>query len=125
MNLLLDTHVLLWWLDDHPALSRDAREAIANEDNLVFVSAATVWEIRIKEGLRKLEVPLDFRQVLQTQPFLFLDVTVDHADAVGGLQNHHRDPFDRLLIAQAKVESLVIITHDERFRSYDVPLIET
>jgi PIN domain nuclease of toxin-antitoxin system len=125
MNLLLDTHALLWWLDDHPALSQRAREAIASEENLVFVSVATVWEIRIKEGLGKLEVPPDFREALQAQAFLFLDITVDHAHTIVDLPKHHRDPFDRMLIAQAREEGLVIITHDERFRSYDVPLIET
>lgn len=125
MNVLLDTHVLLWWLNDDRALSQDAREVIGNEENLIFVSAATVWEIRIKEALGKLDVPPDFGQVLQAQPFLFLDITVAHANAIAALPPHHRDPFDRMLVAQAGVERLVIVTHDERFKSYGVPLIET
>ena len=125
MNLLLDTHALLWWLDDDPALSKAARTAIADGENLVFVSAATVWEIRIKEALGKLEVPSEFREVLAAQPFLSLDVTAEHAHAVAGLPDHHRDPFDRMLIAQAGVERLTVVTHDSRFRGYGVPLLET
>ena len=125
MNLLLDTHVLLWWLGDHPSLSPRAREVIEDGENLVFVSAATVWEIRIKQTLRKLAIPPDFKSVLESQPFLFLDITADHAHAVGELPLHHRDPFDRMLVAQAKTERLTLVTHDLRFKSYDVSLINT
>ena len=125
MNLLLDTHVLLWWLDDNPALSQAARAAIREGENLVFVSAASIWEIRIKEAIGKLEIPSDFREVLLEQPFLPLDVTVEHAHAVAGLPSHHRDPFDRMLIAQAGVERLTVVTHDARFRDYGLPVIET
>jgi len=124
MNLLLDTHVLLWWLDASPSLSQTAGEAISDVSNLVFVSAAVVWEIRIKQGLGKIIIPRDFRRVLEQQPFEKLPVTVDHAHAVGGLPSHHRDPFDRILIAQAKVEGLTIATHDSIFHQYDVPILE-
>jgi PIN domain nuclease of toxin-antitoxin system len=111
MNLLLDTHVLLWWLDASPSLSQTASETISDVSNLVFVSAAVVWEIRIKQALGKLKIPSDFRQVLERH-------------AVGDLPSHHRDPFDRMLIAQAKVEGLTIVTHDKIFRQYRVPIIE-
>jgi PIN domain nuclease of toxin-antitoxin system len=124
VNLLLDTHVLLWWLDDHPALSRQAREAIEDGENLVFVSAATVWEIRIKQAIGKLAIPANFKAVLDAEPFVYLDITVDHAHAVIDLPMHHRDPFDRMLIAQAISERLTLLTHDERFRSYGVSLIQ-
>ncbi len=125
MNLLLDTHVLLWWLDDDPSLSTRARAAIANGENLAFVSAATVWEICIKEALGKLEIPPDFREVLAAQPLLPLDITAEHAHAVAGLPDHHRDPFDRMLIAQARTERLTVVTHDARFREYGIALVET
>jgi PIN domain nuclease of toxin-antitoxin system len=124
MNLLLDTHVLLWWLDDHLALSQGARKAIEDQENLVFVSAVTLWEIRIKEALGKLELPADFGDVLRAQPFLFLDIAVNHANAIAELPDHHRDPFDRMRIAQAGTENLVVVTHDKHFKGYDVPLIE-
>jgi PIN domain nuclease of toxin-antitoxin system len=123
VRVLLDTHALLWWLSDDPDLSASAREAIAGGGNVVFVSAATIWEIRIKEAIGKLELPEDFRQVLDDQPFDALDVTAKHAHALAGLPMHHRDPFDRMLIAQARVEKLRLVTRDPRFAQYDVPLI--
>jgi len=124
MNLLLDTHVLLWWLDDHPTLSRKAKAAIADGKNLVFVSAVIIWEIRIKQALGKLEIPRNFRRVLDDQPFEILDITVEHAHAVEDLPAHHRDPFDRMLVAQAKVEGLTLVTRDIRLKKYKIPLIE-
>jgi PIN domain nuclease of toxin-antitoxin system len=124
MNLLLDTHVLLWWLDDHPTLSKKAKAAIAAGKNLVFVSAVVIWEIRIKQALGKLEIPRNFQRVLDDQPFEMLDITVEHAHTVGDLPTHHRDSFDRMLIAQAKVEGLTLVTRDIRLKKYKVPLIE-
>ena len=125
MNLLLDTHVLLWWLNDHPALSKKSQAAIADGKNLVFVSAVVVWEIRIKAALGKLEIPRNFKKVLESQPFEMLDITVEHAHAVGDLPAHHRDPFDRMLVAQAKVEAFTLVTHDARLKKYRVSLMET
>jgi PIN domain nuclease of toxin-antitoxin system len=124
MNLLLDTHVLLWWLNDQPILSRNSRAAIAEGKNLVFVSAVVVWEIRIKEALGKLEIPRNFKRVLESQPFEMLDITVEHAHAVKDLPPHHRDPFDRMLVAQAKVEGFTLLTHDARLKKYKVSLME-
>ena len=124
MNLLLDTHVLLWWLDDHPTLSEKARAAIADGKNLVFVSAAVIWEIRIKQALGKLEIPRNFRKVLDDQPFEMLNITVEHAHAIGDLPAHHRDPFDRMLVAQTRVEGLTLVTRDIRLKKYKIPLIE-
>jgi PIN domain nuclease of toxin-antitoxin system len=124
MNLLLDTHVLLWWLNGHPSLSKKSQAAIAEGKNLVFVSAVVVWEIRIKEALGKLEIPRNFKRVLESQPFEMLDITVEHAHAVRDLSDHHRDPFDRMLVAQAKVEGFTLVTHDVRLKKYKVSLLE-
>ena len=124
MNLLLDTHVLLWWLDDNPALSERARIVIADPENLVLVSAAVIWEIRIKQSIGKLDIPPNFRDILDREPFEMLDITADHAHAVGDLPPCHRDPFDRMLVAQAKVELLTLVTHDARLKQYGIPLIE-
>lgn len=123
MNLLLDTHIVLWWLDDHPALSSAVRNRIANGENLVFLSAAVVWEIRIKEAIGKLDIPTDFQMILDQQPFEKLAIKVEHAQAVKDLPPHHRDPFDRMLIAQAVTEGLTIATHDPVFEKYSVPLL--
>lgn len=125
MNLLLDTHVLLWWLDDHPSLSQRCRSAIADGSNLVFVSAAVVWEIRIKQAVGKLKIPTAFRRILVQQPFNWLPITVDHAHALEGLPLHHRDPFDRMLIAQAHIEGFTVVTHDFIFRKYKIPVMST
>lgn len=124
MNLLLDTHVLLWWLDANPTLSEKANSTIADGNNLVLISAAVIWEIRIKQALGKLELPLNFRQVLDRQPFEKLAITVEHAHAVGELPAIHRDPFDRMLIAQAKVEGFAIVTRDTIIQKYKVPIIK-
>jgi PIN domain nuclease of toxin-antitoxin system len=123
MNLLLDTHVLLWWLDEHPSLSKNAKAAIADGKNIVFVSAVVIWEIRIKQALGKLKIPRNFRKVLDDQDFEMLDINAEHAYAVANLPLHHRDPFDRMLVAQAKVEGLTVVTHDKRFKKYKIPLI--
>jgi PIN domain nuclease of toxin-antitoxin system len=116
--------VLLWWLDDNPVLSDKARMPISDGSNLIFVSAAVIWEIRIKQSLGKLDIPPNFRQVLEQQPFEFLAITIEHTHAVGGLPAIHRDPFDRMLIAQAKTEGFTILTRDPLFREYMVPLIQ-
>ena len=124
MNLLLDTHVLLWWLDDHPTLSKKARAMITNGKNTVFISAAVIWEIRFKQALGKLEIPRNFRNVLGNEPFEMLDITADHAHAVGDLPPHHQDPFDRMLVAQAKTEGLTLVTRDAALKKYQLPIVE-
>jgi PIN domain nuclease of toxin-antitoxin system len=120
VNLLLDTHALLWWLGDPPTLSDTARTAISDGSNLVFVSAVVIWEIRIKQGLGKLTLPSEFREVLDHQPFETLPVTVDHAHRVAELPPHHRDPFDRMLVAQAMTEGFTIVTRDRDIVRYRV-----
>lgn len=124
MNLLLDTHVLLWALGDDPSLSQEARTAITDGRNVVFVSAATAWEISIKKALGKLRVPAgDYLEELRRHRFTPLDITSEHALAVESLPPHYADPFDRMLVAQAMVERLTLVTHDSRFKAYAVPTI--
>lgn len=123
MNLLLDTHALLWWLDDHPSLSSEARAAISDGSNVVVVSAASVWEVRIKQQLGKLDIVDSFYNELRDGPYLLLDVTAEHAYHVGALPLIHRDPFDRLLVSQAQVERLTLVTRDSVFGDYDVSIL--
>ena len=123
MNLLLDTHVVLWWLSDDPTLSDAARSAIADPENTVFLSAVCVWEIRIKQGIGKLDLPENFGEVLAQQHFPELAVTVRHADAIVGLPPIHRDPFDRLLVTQAMVEKMTIVTRDPFIADYEIDTI--
>ncbi len=127
MTLLLDTHVFLWWLEDNPHLGPKSRAAIADPDNTVWVSAATAWEIAIKTGLGRLEMSEPPEEVLPRQiergGFHPLAISVEHALAVRTLSRHHRDPFDRLLIAQAMAEDLRLVTADSAFAHYDVRLI--
>jgi PIN domain nuclease of toxin-antitoxin system len=122
VNLLLDTHILLWWLSGSRRLRSSARKAIADSAR-AYVSAATVWEIAIKIALGKLEFRGEMAEQLAMNNLLSLAVTVPHALAAGALPVHHIDPFDRMLIAQAKIESLTLLTHDGRLRDYDVPVL--
>lgn len=117
MKLLLDTHVLLWWLAQSKRLPRAARDAIADAD-LVYISAVTAWEIAIKVSLGKLGFRGDVEEQLALNQFLALPVTVGHAVAAGKLPPHHGDPFDRMLVAQASAESLTLVTGDVRIRRY-------
>ncbi|MCG8336741.1 MAG: type II toxin-antitoxin system VapC family toxin [Proteobacteria bacterium] len=123
MNLLLDTHILLWWLDDNPILKESERAAISNPDNIIIVSSAVIWEIRIKQGIGKLELPSEYFEVIKKQGFEFLPITFEHVYAVGNLPMHHRDPFDRMLISQAKHQKLTIITRDNIIKKYDVKVL--
>ena len=123
MNLLLDTHALLWWLNDDPMLADSARTAIADPENTVFLSAVVVWEIRIKESIGKLDLPDDFAEVLGGQRFAELPITVAHTHAIADMPAIHRDPFDRMLVAQAKVEEMVIVTRDTAIAEYGVRIV--
>jgi PIN domain nuclease of toxin-antitoxin system len=123
VRLLLDTHALLWWLADEPTLSNAARTSIANEDSIVFVSAASVWEMSIKRQLGKLDAPTDLAEQIDRHRFDALPITIAHALEAGSLPPHHDDPFDRMLIAQAIAEHLTIVTRDSRFARYEVPIL--
>jgi len=120
VNLLLDTHTLLWWLSDDPKLSTGTRQAIADASSVVYVSAVTLWEIAIKSTLGKLELPDDFDDVLATQEFWELPLNWEHARRSRDLPWIHRDPFDRMLIAQAQVEALTLASTDSQVRKYGV-----
>ena len=119
IRLLLDTHALLWWLANDRKLPRDVRETIADPANEVFVSAASVWEISIKRALGRLELDTDdLEQAVVGSGFQPLPISFAHAVAVGGLPPVHRDPFDRMIVAQSRVERLRIVTHDRVFERY-------
>ncbi|OAN48063.1 twitching motility protein PilT [Paramagnetospirillum marisnigri] len=124
MRLLLDTHVLLWWLADDPALPPIIRAAIADPGTEAFVSAATAWEIAIKQALGKLDFPVDeLTAVLADGGFSELPITIEHARRAGALPRHHSDPFDRMLVAQAQHEGLTIATVDQTIGLYAVASI--
>ncbi len=127
MRLLLDTHAFIWWASNDPSLTLPARTAIADTNNEIFLSAVSTWEMAIKIAIGKLTLagPLEtfvLTQVLQYQ-FKPLLVTYDHTYRVRTLPQHHGDPFDRLLVAQALVENLVIVTGDGKFALYAAPLL--
>jgi len=126
MKLLLDTHVLLWFQAGDPALPQAAEQAIRSEANEAYVSMVSFWEIGLKHGLGKLplRMPLDaFFNTITDAPFKVLPLERSHIVAASALPLHHRDPFDRMLIAQAKCEDMSMITVDAQYRLYDVPLI--
>jgi PIN domain nuclease of toxin-antitoxin system len=123
MNLLLDTQVLLWWLSDDDQLGSSARQAIEAPDNLCAVSAASIWEIAIKAALGKLDVPAGLEEILGREGFATLDVSTDHAWEVGRLPRLHRDPFDRMLVAQCRIEGLTLVTHDASLGGYAIPIL--
>jgi PIN domain nuclease of toxin-antitoxin system len=122
MRLLLDSHVVLWWLTRDPNLSDDVRELIAEEAE-VYVSTATVWELGIKQESGKLASPERLPEVVMDAGFGNLAITADHTIKAVRLPMIHRDPFDRVLIAQALVEELTLITSDAHIKQYDVPVL--
>lgn len=128
MNLLLDTQALIWWREGNRKLGARARTTIEQHAATVRVSAATAWEIAIKSrgGRLRLREPLHvwMPAALESSGFGMLHVTIDHAIAVANLPDHHGDPFDRLLIAQAQMEGLTIVTSDAAFGDYDVKLLD-
>jgi PIN domain nuclease of toxin-antitoxin system len=122
VSFLLDTHILLWFLENDSKLSGQVREVITNPEILIFVSAISAWEISIKQSLGKLIAPSNLEEALRFSRFEVLSMTLAHGIKVADLPLHHKDPFDRMLIAQALVEGLTIITVDQKFKFYDVPL---
>ena len=122
MTLLLDTHALLWWLDD-TNLASAARVRIADPDEIVLVSAVTLWEVAIKCAVGKLEVDGPMIGQLTDNGFGPLPISWEHAERAGALPPHHRDPFDRMLVAQAQAESLTLVTRDPAFDAYEVKLL--
>jgi PIN domain nuclease of toxin-antitoxin system len=123
MNLLLDTHVLIWALENNPTLSDKVRNAIIDGKNMIFVSSASVWEISIKKALGKISVPDNINEEIQIHRFTPLNIDFNHADFAGKLPDIHKDPFDRILIAQAIIEKLTLVSRDSEIAKYDVKLI--
>lgn len=122
--ILLDTHVALWWRENNARLGAEARAAIAEAD-VAYVSVVSAWEVAIKIAMGKLRIPGSFEDAVVESGFSRLPLTFPHAEALADLPYHHRDPFDRMLIAQARHEGLSIVTADQAFRSYDATIIWT
>ena len=121
MNLLLDTHVALWAITDHPGLSATARELILSPRATVWISVASIWEISIKHSLGRGEMPVsgkDATRHFRDAGYQFLAIEPEHAAAIETLPRHHQDPFDRLLVAQALIEPMRLLTHDSNVARY-------
>lgn len=126
MNLLLDTHAALWAITDSPRLAKKARDLIESPRSTVWISAATVWEISIKHGLGRGDMPISGQAALdyfQESGYRFLPIDAEHAAAVEELPPHHADPFDRILVAQALVEPMRLVTHDPIVARYSDTVI--
>ncbi|MGH8470565.1 MAG: type II toxin-antitoxin system VapC family toxin [Gammaproteobacteria bacterium] len=127
MNLLLDTHVLIWWLGSLPMLSADARDVVADSENEAFVSSASAFEIATKYRLGKLSVAAAFvdglDEHLRREGFKSVAISLPHALAAGRLPGPHKDPFDRMLIAQARLEGFTVVTSDPIFQRYRIPVV--
>jgi PIN domain nuclease of toxin-antitoxin system len=123
MSLLLDTHVVLWWLADDPGLPEEIKDRLDHEPD-VRVSAATIWEIAIKQALGKISAPADLSDRVRDSGFRELPIDFTHAVAAGRLPLIHRDPFDRMLVAQARCEDLTLVTRDSYCQQYDVAILQ-
>jgi PIN domain nuclease of toxin-antitoxin system len=127
MRVLLDTHALLWWLAGDTRLSSDARETIGNSGTVVLISAASAWEIATKVRIGKLpgaaEIAPELGHHLRDQEFIELPITVTHGQRAGLLPGPHKDPFDRMLIAQAQSENVPVVSNDDVFDAYAIPRI--
>ncbi len=124
MMLLLDTHTLLWWLDGDSRLSKKARTLIENKETKVFVSAASAWEIATKVRIGKLpgavEVAEHLPEVIHQQDFTSLEISIEHARRAGLLPGKHRDPFDRMLIAQSQIEDIALVSNEQLFDQFGI-----
>ncbi|MBW6513119.1 MAG: type II toxin-antitoxin system VapC family toxin [Desulfuromonadaceae bacterium] len=123
-RILIDTHVLLWWLADDPRLGNEARNLIGAAANSVYVSAVTTWEITIKQGIGKVTAPDDLDTIVDQEGFEKLPISLYHGQQAGRLPLLHRDPFDRMLVAQAKAEGLTVMTADRQIACYDVHTLD-
>ena len=126
MQFLIDTHVLIWFLEGNNLLSKSRRQVVANPQNNVFVSIASLWEMAIKISLGKLTLARPFADVIKQislEDITILPIKPEHALQVSGLSFHHRDPFDRIIIAQAQVENLPIMTDDGEFGNYAIKIL--
>jgi PIN domain nuclease of toxin-antitoxin system len=124
MNLLLDTHAFIWWLSGDASLGAKAEAEIGKEANLVFVSAVTAWEMATKHAAGKLDVAFDIEEAIADEGFHPLPVEIRHAIAAAELPMHHKDPFDRVLVAQARLEELTLVAADAHIARYRVKLLD-
>jgi PIN domain nuclease of toxin-antitoxin system len=128
MNVLLDTHVLIWWMENSRRLSKRAKAVIQNHETTVWVSAVSVWEINTKAALGRLDVRQtlveEIEEEMESSGFRRLPIHFEHAFALRFLPLHHRDPFDRMLIAQAQCEGLTLLTADDALQTYGVPVLD-
>ncbi len=122
MNLLLDTHIVIWWLTDDPTLSEDVKSTLDHEPD-VYISPATLWEVAIKQAIGKLREPADLPERIRDSGFRELPITFAHAIAADRLPPIHRDPLDRMLVAQARCEDLTLVTRDADIQKYEVSLL--
>ncbi|NIM12109.1 MAG: PIN domain-containing protein [Candidatus Aminicenantes bacterium] len=124
MKYLLDTHVFLWWIKDSPRLSQNIKDIIKNKKNTLFLSAASIWEMMVKSKLRKLDLPDNpkgfIKEHLNINAVDILNITMEHSFEIYNLPEIHKDPFDRMLVAQAKVDKLTILTSDPYIKQYPI-----
>ena len=123
MRFLLDSHVLLWAVADPARLAKPVLDQLRDADNDLLVSAASIWELHIKAGIGRLTLPAQFPDILWQRGFTCLPVDCRHGEAAGRLSPHHADPFDRMLIAQARLEELTIVTRDREFANYGIAIL--
>ncbi len=122
-QLLLDTHIFLWWMQGSKKLSKKLVKVLKNPDNQVFISTASIWEMIIKKKLGKLKIPNNLKTILSKSGFEVLSISLDHVLELEKLPPLHKDPFDRILIAQAKTEHLILATNDKKNSRYEVLII--
>jgi PIN domain nuclease of toxin-antitoxin system len=123
VSLILDTHVVLWWLTDDPTLADDIKDRLDREPD-VYVSAATVWEVAIKQAIGKLSGPPGLPERVRDSGFTPLPISFEHAITAGRLPMIHRDPFDRMLVAQAQCEDLTLVTRDSNCQKYNIAVLQ-
>lgn len=121
-HLLLDTHIFIWWMEKNKRLSKEVLDLLNTPQNQIFLSIASVWEMVIKKGKKKLKLPKDIEGGVKASDFTILPIEIAHVLAIEKLPMYHQDPFDRLLIAQAMVENLTILTDDKKFEKYQVKI---
>lgn len=120
MNYLLDTHVILWWLTDPKSISLKARKVISDKEERIYISSASCWEMAIKKGIGRLKFPTNILEILTGEGFEIIPITANESLSVSDLPLIHQDPFDRILIVQAKLNDMILITRDETIMQYPV-----
>ena len=122
-SFLIDTHIFIWWMEGNPALSQEVYQLITNPQNHIFLSVASIWEIIIKKSRKKLKIPIELEESLTFSNFTPLAIQLSHILALEQLPLYHHDPFDRILIAQAKTENFILVTEDEKIKKYEIQII--